>query len=60
MFTLLDRDRDGKVTKDQMSGPLALLFNEFNADKDEFLTVKEVSEGKIPVLLEIILANLMR
>jgi peroxiredoxin/mono/diheme cytochrome c family protein len=60
MFTLLDRDRDGKVTKDQMSGPLALLFNEFNADKDEFLTEKEVSEGKIPVLLEIILANLMR
>lgn len=60
LFTMMDRDHDGKIAKDQLSGPLTLLFGEFDRDKDNFLTSEEVSEGKIPVLMEIILANMMR
>ncbi len=60
IFEMMDGDHDGQVSKDQLSGPLALLFSEFDADHNQLLTREEVSEGKIPVLMEIILANLMR
>ncbi len=60
VFEMVNRDHDGQVTKDQMPGPIALLFDPFNADKNDVLTTREVSEGEIPVLVEIILANLMR
>lgn len=59
-FDLVDRDGDGKVAKQDLSGPLALIFSQFDADKDGELTTAEVQQGEIPVLMEIILANLMR
>lgn len=60
LFEMVDRDDDGQVTKDQMSGPIALMFDSFDANKNGVLTIQEVTEGEIPVLVEIILANLMR
>jgi len=59
-FDLIDRDDDGQVAKDQLSGPMSLLFGQFNTDGDDVLTAEEIQQGEIPVLMEIVLANLMR
>ena len=59
-FESIDRDNDGVVTKDQLPGPMALLFDQFNTNRDNVLTREEVREGQIPLLMEMLMAQIIK
>ena len=59
-FESIDRDNDGVVTKEQMPGPIAMLFDSFNKNKDNQLTREEVREGQIPLLIELLMAQIIK
>jgi peroxiredoxin len=59
-FQSIDRDNDGVVAKNQMPGPLAMAFDSFNKNKDDVLTLEEVRDGEIPLLLEMLLMQVFK
>lgn len=59
LYEFMDRDGDGKVTKDQMPGPARLLFDAYNKDNDQYLTEQEI-RGDMPPLVELLLATIFK
>jgi peroxiredoxin len=59
LYEFMDRDGDGKVTKNQMPGPAKMLFDAYNKDKDQFLTREEI-RGDMPALVELLLATIFK
>lgn len=59
LFELIDSDGDGKVTKAQLPGPAKLLFDQYNRDRDDYVTTTEI-RGEMPPLVELLLATIFK
>ena len=58
-YESIDRDNDGKMTRDEMPGPLKLMFDQYNKDKNQYLTREEV-DTEVPLLLEMLMATIFK
>lgn len=48
MFAEMDANKDGKLSKEEVKGPLAEKFTEFDADKDGFISKEELKNAPKP------------
>lgn len=48
MFTQMDINSDGKLSKEEVKGPLAEKFTEIDTDKDGFISKEEMKNAPRP------------
>lgn len=48
MFTTMDINKDGKLSKTEVKGPLSEKFTEIDTDKDGFLSKEELKNAPKP------------
>lgn len=48
LFKTMDKDEDGKLSKDEVKGPLKKDFSKVDTDDDGFLTKKELKKAPKP------------